>query len=170
MLIEKSDNNQSLKDIWADYRKKEVQVEINIVKDISEPEAKPETITKGETLYPAPDIKKVSSEVEKMGDRMVKVQFIEYIGKRKKKVTHIEVKEAELDDMISNSEKPVQIQYYLIQFINKDIINPIMEAMSVPIAKKDINLFLLIFLFNSGRAFVKVLTASFNFSKSSVAS
>ena len=41
------------------------------------------------------DTKMASSEVEKIGDCFVKVQFIEYTGKRKKKVKHIEVKEAE---------------------------------------------------------------------------
>ncbi len=46
-----------------------------------------------------PDTKMVSSEVEKIGDGIVKVQFTEYIGKRKKKVKHIEMKEAELDEM-----------------------------------------------------------------------
>jgi hypothetical protein len=46
-----------------------------------------------------PDTKMVSSEVEKIGDNIVKVQLIEYTGKRKKKVKHIEVKEAELDEM-----------------------------------------------------------------------
>jgi hypothetical protein len=54
-----------------------------------------------------------SSEVEKIGDRIVKVQFIEYVGKRKKKVTHIEVKEAELDEKIKKSDKPVQAQFSL---------------------------------------------------------
>jgi len=113
MLIEQSEDNMSLKDIWSDYRKKEVQVEMNIVKDISEPESKPETISKDEIHDPTPDIKKASSEVEKIGDRIVKVQFIEHIGKRKKKVTHIELKEAELKEMISKSDKLVQVQYSL---------------------------------------------------------
>jgi superfamily II DNA or RNA helicase len=115
MLTEKSESglNRSLKDIWADYRKKEVQVEVKLVKDISEPEPKPETISKEDVSEPTPDIKKASSEVEKIGDRLVKVQFIEYTGKRKKKVTHIEVKEAELDEMLKNSDNPVQAQYSL---------------------------------------------------------
>ncbi len=52
-----------------------------------------------------------SSEVEKIGDRIVKVQFIEYTGKRKKKVTHIQVKEAELDEMLKKSDKPVAAQF-----------------------------------------------------------
>ena len=115
MLIQKSESgeNQSLKDIWSDYRKKEVHVEMTISKDISEPEPVTETISKEEKLDPTPEIKRASSEVEKIGDRIVKVQFIEYIGKRKKKVTHIEVKEAELDEMIKKSDKPVQAQFSL---------------------------------------------------------
>jgi hypothetical protein len=47
------------------------------------------------------------------GDRIVKVQFIEYVGKRKKKVTHIEVKEAKLDEMLKKNDKPVQAQFSL---------------------------------------------------------
>ena len=115
MLIEKSESgdNRSLKDIWADYRKKEVQVDVKISKDISEPTPEPVTISKEETHRPTPEIKMASSEVEKIGDRIVKVQFIEYVGKRKKKVTHIEVKEAELDEMIKKSDKPVQAQFSL---------------------------------------------------------
>ena len=51
--------------------------------------------------------------IEKIGDRVVKVQFIEYTGKKKKKVTHIEVKEAELDEMLKNNEQSVQAQFAL---------------------------------------------------------
>ena len=115
MLVEKSESgdNRTLKDIWADYRKKEVQVEMKISKDITGPVPEPETISKEETHKPTPEIKMASSEVEKIGDRIVKVQFIEYVGKRKKKVTHIEVKEAELDEMLKKSDKPVQAQFSL---------------------------------------------------------
>ena len=115
MLTEKSESgeNRSLRDIWAAYRKKEVQVEMTINKDISEPEPETETISKKEAHEPMPDIKMASSEVEKIGDRIVKVQFIEYTGKRKKKVTHIEVKEAELDEMMKKSDKSVHAQFAL---------------------------------------------------------
>jgi len=112
MLTEKSGSgdNRSLKDIWADYRKKEVQVEVRITKDIVEPEAELETISKEEEHEPTPDIKKASTEVEKIGDRIVKVQFIEYVGKRKKKVTHIEVKQAEFDEMIKEKGSAASVQ------------------------------------------------------------
>jgi hypothetical protein len=115
MLTEKSESGEKclLKDIWADYRKKEVQVEVMISKDIAERAPEPETISREEAEEPAPDIKKASCEVEKIGDRIVKVQFIEYVGKRKKKVTHIEVKQAELDEMLRNSDKPVHAQFSL---------------------------------------------------------
>jgi len=114
MLIKKSETgDQCLKDIWANYRKKEVQVEMRISKIISAPEPEPEIISKKEELKPASNIKKASSEVEKIGDRIVKVQFTEFIGKRKKKVTHIEVKSAELDKMIENAKRPVQVQFSL---------------------------------------------------------
>jgi len=80
MLMAKSESGESksLKDIWAAYRKKEVQVEVMINKSLTEPEAKPETISKKETVEPTPEIKKASTEVEKIGDRIVKVQFTEY--------------------------------------------------------------------------------------------
>ena len=115
MLVEKSESgdNRTLKDIWAGYRKKEVKLEMKISKDITGPVAEPETISREETHKPTPEIKMASSEVEKIGDRIVKVQFIEYVGKRKKKVTHIEVKEAELDEMLKKSDKPVQAQFSL---------------------------------------------------------
>jgi len=115
MLIEKSESgdNRTLKDIWADYRKKEVQVEMKMSKDITGPAPEPETISNEEARKPTPEIKLASSEVEKIGDRIVKVQFIEYVGKRKKKVTHIEIKEAELDEMLKKSDKPVQAQFSL---------------------------------------------------------
>jgi hypothetical protein len=115
MLIEKSKSgeNRSLKDIWSDYRKKEVQVEMRIGKDISGPGPQPETISNEETHEPSREIKKAGLEVEKIGDRIVKVQFIEYVGKRKRKVTHIEVREAELDEMLKKRDKPVQAQFSL---------------------------------------------------------
>jgi hypothetical protein len=114
MLIEKSESGESrsLKDIWAAYRKKEVQVEVTINKALSEPEPKPVTISKEEADEPAPEIKKASTEVEKIGDRIVKVQFIEYTGKRKKKVTHIEVKEAELEEMMKGTDKQAQFALF----------------------------------------------------------
>ncbi len=41
----------------------------------------------------------------------MKVSFIEYTGKRKRKVTHIEVKPEELDEMLSEKDKAVNIQF-----------------------------------------------------------
>ena len=113
MLITKSESgdNQSLKDIWASYRKKEVIVEIKMVKGMPEPQQK--SISKEEVNDPAPEIKKVSSEIEQIGDQLIKVQFVEYHGKRKKKVTHIEVTTAELDKMMDEAKGPVQAQLSL---------------------------------------------------------
>jgi len=115
MLVYKSRSaeNRSLKDIWAAYRKKEVQVDVNINKGMTEPESKPDTLSKEESYNPVPDVKKVNTEVEKIGDRIVKVQFIELIGKRRKKVTHIEVTRSELDEMQKKCDNPVYIQYAL---------------------------------------------------------
>ena len=113
MLMAKSESgeSQSLRDIWAAYRKKEVQVEVMISQSLTEPEATPEPISKEEAVELAPEVKKASTEIEKIGDRIVKVQFIEYTGKRKKKVTHIEVKEAELAEMLKQGDKPGQAQF-----------------------------------------------------------
>ena len=115
MLIEKSesDESQSLKDIWAAYRKREIQVEVTIDKPLSEPEPKPVMISTEKADAPAPEIKMASTEVEKIGDRIVKVQFIEYTGKRKRKVTRIEVREDELEEMLKDNDKPLQAQFAL---------------------------------------------------------
>jgi hypothetical protein len=58
-------------------------------------------------------IKKASTEVERIGSRTVKVQFTEFIGKRKNKVTHIEVTRDELENMRGESDKPVRVQFTL---------------------------------------------------------
>ena len=115
MLLKKTESgdNQSLKDIWAAYRKKEVQVEVSMNREMSEPEPQPETISQEYAERPSSEIKKVSTEMEKIGERIVKVQFVEYIGKRKKKVTHIEVTETELDNIIKNSQGVIKAQYSL---------------------------------------------------------
>ncbi len=99
MLVEKSADNRSLKDLWAAYRKKEVQLECQIT------ETKPLEVTQEETPTPEQNIKRVTTETEQIGTKIVKVQFIEFIGKRRKKVTHIEVTQAELADMLKNKEK-----------------------------------------------------------------
>ncbi len=107
MLTEKSGDNNSLKDIWADYRKKEVQVEVRIEKT----ETIPTDESEEEDIAKKPDVKKVSIEKEKIGDKIVKVSFIEYTGKRKKKITHIEVKNRELDEILSEKDKAVNVQF-----------------------------------------------------------
>jgi len=115
MLLEKAEsgNSRSLKDIWAAYRKKEVQVEVKMNRGMSDPEPETVTISEEEAEKSSQDIRKASTEVEKIGDRIVKVQFIEYIGKRKKKVTHIEVREAELEEMVAKSDRSVHAQLTL---------------------------------------------------------
>jgi len=113
MLVHKPHDNRSLKDIWATYRKKEVQVEMRLQQHISAQEPKTETLEKTEAEDPTPEITRASHEIEKIGNRVVKVQFVEYVGKRKKKVTHVEVRESELDEMIKASDKPVSAQLTL---------------------------------------------------------
>jgi hypothetical protein len=115
MLLEKADEEgeTSLKDIWAAYRKREVQVELTIQRDLSDPVSEPVAISKDYSEQPSLEIKRASTEVDKIGDRVVKVQFVEYIGKRKKKVTHIEVREAELEEMLSTGGKAGVAQFSL---------------------------------------------------------
>jgi SNF2 family DNA or RNA helicase len=104
MLVEKSQDNRSLKDLWASYRKKEVQLECQIT------EVKPLEVKQEEVLAPEENIEKVTTEAEQIGSKVVKVQFIEFVGKRKKKVTHIEVTQAELKDLLKNPGKNVVAQ------------------------------------------------------------
>jgi hypothetical protein len=88
-------------------------VEVAMREDLSQSPPEPVTISREEADTPAPEIKLASTEVEKIGDRMVKVQFIEYTGKRKKKVTHIEVREDELEEMLKGNDKPSHAQFAL---------------------------------------------------------
>ena len=98
MLVERSQDNRSLKDLWAAYRKKEVQLECQIT------EIKPLEVTQEEAPKPEENIKRITTEAEQIGTKVVKVQFIEFLGKRRKKVTHIEVTQAELADIMKNKE------------------------------------------------------------------
>ena len=54
-------------------------------------------------------VEKMSIEAEQIGDKVVKVSFTEYVGRRKK-ITRIEVKQSELDQMIKEKENPVSVQ------------------------------------------------------------
>ena len=104
MLIEKSQDNRRLKDLWAAYRKKEVQLDCEIT------EIKPLEVKQEEIPVPTEDIKKVTTEAEQIGNKVAKVQFIEFVGKRRKKVTHIEVTQAELNDLLKSPESNVVAQ------------------------------------------------------------
>jgi len=105
MLVERSEDNRSLKDLWAAYRKKEVKVECQVTESKPlQPEQKPDL---------GSGIKNISLEAEQIGNKIVKVEFIEYIGKRKKKVTHVEVTQAELDEMLAESKAPAVAQFTL---------------------------------------------------------
>jgi SNF2 family DNA or RNA helicase len=104
MLVEKSQDNRSLKDLWAAYRKKEVQLECKIT------ETQHLEVKREEIPVSTEDIKKVTTEAEQIGTKVVKVQFIEFVGKKRKKVTHIEVTQAELSDLLKNPENNVVAQ------------------------------------------------------------
>ena len=100
-LVEQISFTGSLKDMWAAYRKKEVQIDCNVF------DTKPVKIEEGD--LPLLDVEKISVEGEQIGDKVVKVSFIEYVGRRKK-VTRIEVKESELDEMIKDGNGPLTFQ------------------------------------------------------------
>ncbi len=48
-------------------------------------------------------VEKMSVEAEQIGDKVIKVTFTEYVGRRKK-TTRIEVKQSELDQMIKDTD------------------------------------------------------------------
>ena len=102
-LLEQIDDSGSLKDMWAAYRRKEIQVDCNV--SGSKPvEVKPDEL---------PDkVEKMSVEVEQIGDKILKVSFTEYVGRRKK-TTRIEVKRSELDKMMKEQDRPVSAQLML---------------------------------------------------------
>ena len=99
-LLEQIDDSGSLKDMWAAYRKREVRVDCNVSKGTP--------VEIEETDIP-PNVDKVTVEAEQIGDKVVKVSFIEYVGRRKK-VTRVEVTESELDEMIKQKDNPVSAQ------------------------------------------------------------
>jgi hypothetical protein len=99
-LLEQIDDSGSLKDMWAAYRKREVRVDCNVSKGTP--------VEIEETDIP-PNADKVTVEAEQIGNKVVKVSFIEYVGRRKK-VTRVEVTESELDEMIKQKDNPVSAQ------------------------------------------------------------
>jgi len=97
-LLEQIEDTGSLKDLWAAYRKKEIRMDCN-VSGSTPVEVKIDEL---------PDtVEKMSVETERIGDKVVKVSFTEYVGRRKK-TTRIEVKQSELDQMMK--DKPVSVQ------------------------------------------------------------
>jgi len=97
-LLEQIEDTGSLKDLWAAYRKKEIRMDCN-VSGSTPVEVKIDEL---------PDtVEKMSVEAEQIGDKVIKVSFTEYVGRRKK-TTRIEVKQSELDQMMK--DKPVSVQ------------------------------------------------------------
>ena len=103
VLLEQIDDSGSLKDMWAAYRRKEIQVECSVSG------SKPVEVKADE--LPA-NVKKMSVEAEQIGDKILKVSFTEYVGRRKK-TTRIEVKKSELDKMLKEKDGPVSVQLRL---------------------------------------------------------
>lgn len=113
VLLEKREAQSNLKGIWADYRKKEVMVEAKMNRNINDPEPKAIPLTQNVSFDPAPAIKTVETAIDQIGDKILKVDFIEYMGKRKKKVTHIEINQSELDKIFKEKDNAVHVQYSL---------------------------------------------------------
>jgi len=102
-LLDQMADTGSLKDLWAAYRKKEIQMNCNVSG------SKPIEVA----LDELPDsVAKMSVEAEQIGDKVIKVSFTEYVGRRKK-TTRIEVKQSELDQMIKDTDNPVSVQLML---------------------------------------------------------
>ena len=110
-------SGESLKDTWAGYRKNEVKADqylsdgkvVDIIPmDVSD---QPDELVK--QIDPETKIVKMESQMEQIGDFVVKVKFTEYTGKRKKKITHVEVTQSELDKMVKESKGPVIAQLSL---------------------------------------------------------
>jgi len=100
-LLEQMDDIGSLKDLWAAYRKKEVRMDCNVSG------SKPIEVKKIDEMPES--VEKISVEAEQIGDKVVKVSFTEYVGRRKK-TTRIEVKQSELDQMIKEKVNQVSVQ------------------------------------------------------------
>jgi len=102
-LLEQIDDSGSLKDMWAAYRRKEIQVDCNVSG------SKPVEVEAADLPV---DVEKMSVELEQIGDKVLKVSFTEYVGRRKK-TTRIEVKRSELDKMMKEQDRPVSAQLML---------------------------------------------------------
>jgi superfamily II DNA or RNA helicase len=113
MLLNNSRDNRNLRDIWAEYRKKEVYIEVKLSTSIKDPLPDKKTVSREQKQNPTPEIGKASCEIEQIGDTVVKVEFVEFIGKRKKKVTHIEVKRSEIDQFIERAGHQGSVQFAL---------------------------------------------------------
>lgn len=93
--VAREEGRRFFANIRAAYRKKETQVEVRLSGRLVGPQPQPEIVS-SEEIGPDElplDVKAASVEIKKIGDQMVKVQFIEFVGKRRKKVTHIEVRQ-----------------------------------------------------------------------------
>ena len=105
-LVDRQDDSRELKDLWAAYRKKEVRSE----QPLSEPEKLPDQAMGNGPAQP--DVLAISVEAERIGDRVVKVEFIEYRGRRKR-ITHVEVRQAELDGLLAEAGERAKAQFAL---------------------------------------------------------
>jgi SNF2 family DNA or RNA helicase len=91
-LLEQADDGESLKDVWTAFRKKELEMEGH----------------GGGSGPLAPEVEKKQVEVEQIGDRVLKVAFTRFIGRRKA-TTEIEVKPGELEQMMKGKTGGAQL-------------------------------------------------------------
>ncbi len=102
-LLEQIEDSGSLKDMWAAYRRKEIQADCNVSG------SRPVEVESAD--LPA-NVEKMSVEAEQIGDKVLTVSFTQYVGRRKK-VTRIEVKRSELDKMMKDQDRPASAQLML---------------------------------------------------------
>lgn len=97
-LLEQSDDNENLKDVWTAFRKKELEMDGHVgLGPVSiDPGSRPD------------DIEKISVEAEQVGDKVLKVSYTQYTGRRKKTI-QVEVRKSELDQLVKENTGPIQL-------------------------------------------------------------
>ena len=98
-LLEQDEDGQSLKDVWTAFRKKELEIEGHAPASGPVP------------LDPGPldrEVEERKVEVEQVGDKVLKVSFTRFVGRRKT-TTEIEVRRGELDDLVKEKAGAAQL-------------------------------------------------------------
>jgi len=93
---------RSPKDVWTAFRKKELEMEGHAGG------SGPVAVDPGPL---APEVEKRQVKVEQIGDRVLKVAFTRFVGRRKT-TTQIEVKQGELDEVMKGKTGPAQLMLF----------------------------------------------------------